>query len=101
VRDIQAYVPQHVQPPVTPGNELQGFEAAWVSSHLGVMTERNYPVVEVRGIWDVDAAAVVEEAIVFQPFCGLVGTGGQPSQFLRSSGDGFLLWLLSSLPDVS
>ena len=64
--DIQAYIPRHVQPPVILGKELQGFEAAWVSSHLGVMTERNYPVAEVRGIRDADAAVVVEEAVVFR-----------------------------------
>jgi len=29
------------------------------------MAERNYPAVEVRGVWDVDATAVVEEAITF------------------------------------
>ena len=101
VGDIQAYELRHVWPPVIPGNELQGFEAAWVSSHLNVMTERNYPVVEVRGIWDIDAAAVVEDAVAFQPFHGLEGAGGQLSQFLCSSDDGFLLWLLSSLLDVS
>jgi len=40
-------------------------EMAWVSSHLGVMTERDYPAVEVGGVQNVDAAAVVEEAVVF------------------------------------
>ena len=56
--DVQTYVPRHVQPPVTLGNELQGFEAAWVSSHLGVMTERNYAVAEVRGILALQSFAV-------------------------------------------
>jgi len=100
VGDIQAYIRQHIWPPVTSGDELQSFETAWVSGYLGVMTEQDYPVAEVRGVWDVDAAAVVEEAITFQPFRRSEGAGGQLSQFLRSSGDGFFLWLLSSLSDV-
>jgi len=58
-------------------------------------------VAEVRSVWDVDATTVVEEAVAFQPFRGLEGAGGRLSQFLCGSGDGFLLWLLSSLPDVS
>jgi len=76
VEDVQAYIPQHVWPPVTPGNELQGFEAAWVFRHLGVITEQNYPAAEVGGIWDVYAAVVVEEAVTFRPFCGSEGAGG-------------------------
>jgi len=37
--NIHAYVPQHVRPPVDSGDELQGFEAAQVSSYFGVMAE--------------------------------------------------------------
>ena len=68
VGNIHAYVLRHVQPPVALGDELQGFEAAWVPSHLGVMAERDYPAAEVGGVQDIDATVVVEEAIVFQPF---------------------------------
>jgi len=39
VGNIHAYVPQHVRPPVASGDELQGFEAARVSSHFGVMAD--------------------------------------------------------------
>jgi len=56
---------------------------------------------EVRSVWNVDATTVVEKAIVFRPFHGSEGMGGQLSQFLCSLGDGFLFWLLSSLPDIS
>ena len=77
VGNIHAYVPRHVWPPVALGDELQGFEAAWVSSHLGVMAERDYPAAEVRSVRDVDATMVVEEAIVFRPFRGSEGAGGR------------------------
>ena len=100
VGDVQAYILQHIWPPVISGDELQSFEMAWVSGYLGVMTEQDYPAVEIRGVWDVDAAAVVEEAIMFRPFCGLEGVAGRLLQFLRGLGDGFFLWLLSSLSDV-
>ena len=40
VGDIHAYVPRHVRPPVVSGDELQGLEATWVPSHLGVMAVR-------------------------------------------------------------
>jgi len=33
--------------------------------HLGVMAERDYPAAEVRSVRDVDATAVVEEAVTF------------------------------------
>jgi len=36
---------------------------AWVTSYLCIVTERNYPAMEVGGVWDIDAAMVVEEAI--------------------------------------
>jgi len=65
VGNIYAYILLHVWPPVASGDELQAFEAAWVSSHLGVMAERDYPAAEVGSVWDVDATAVVEEAVVF------------------------------------
>ena len=65
VGNIHAYVPRHVQPPVASGDELQGFEAAWVSSHLGVMAERDYPAAEVGSVRDVDATMAVEEAVAF------------------------------------
>jgi len=76
VGNIHAYVPRHVRPPVASGDELQGFEAAWVSSDLGVMAERDYPAAEVGSVWDIDATTVVEEAVVFRPFCRLEGAGG-------------------------
>ena len=65
------------------------------------MAERDYPAVEVGSVQDVDATMVVEEAVAFRPFRGSEGAGGRLSQFLCGSGDGFLLRLLSSLPDVS
>jgi len=40
-------------------------EAAWVSSHLGVMAEPDYSAAEVGSVRDVDAVAVVEEAVAF------------------------------------
>jgi len=73
---------------------------AWVSRYLGVVTEQDYPAVEVRGVWDVGAAMVVEEAIMFRPFCGLEGVGGRLLQFLDGLGDRFFLRLLSYLSDV-
>jgi len=79
VGNIHAYVPQHVWPPVALGDKLQGFEAAWVSSHLGVMAEQDYSAAEVRSVQDVDATVVVEEAVMFQPFRGLEGVDGQLS----------------------
>ena len=74
--NIHAYVPRHVRPPVASGDELQGFEAAWVPSHLGVMAEQDYPAAEVGSVRDVDATMVVEEAVVFRPFRGSEGAGG-------------------------
>jgi len=79
VGNIHAYVPQHVRPPVASGDERQGFEAAWVSSHLGVMAERDYSAAEVRSVQDVDATVVVQEAVVFQSFRGSEGVGGRLS----------------------
>jgi len=79
VGNIHAYVPRHVRPPVALGDELQGFEAAWVSSHLGVMAEQDYPVAEVRSVRDIDATVVVEEAVAFRPFRGSEGVGGRLS----------------------
>ena len=67
VGNIHAYVPRHVRPPVALGDKLQGFEAAWVSSHLGVVAERDYPAAEVGSVRDVDATAVIEEAVTFRP----------------------------------
>ena len=53
--NVQAYIPQHVWPPIiwppiTLGDEFQGFEAAQMSRHLGVLAERDYSVAEVRGV---------------------------------------------------
>jgi len=79
VGNIHTYVPQHIRPPVASGDELQGFEAAWVSSHLGVVAERDYPAAEVRSVQDVHATAVVEEAVAFRPFRGSEGVGGRLS----------------------
>ena len=79
MENIHVYVLRHVQPPVASGDELQGFEAAWVSSHLGVMAERDYPAAEVGSVQDVDATTVVEEAVMFRPFCGSEGAGGRLS----------------------
>ena len=75
VGNIHAYIPRHVWPlAVVSGDELQGLEATWVPSHLGVI---NYPAAEVGSIRDVDATAVVEEAVAFRPFRGSEGVGGQ------------------------
>jgi len=43
------------------------------------MAEREYPAAEVRSVRDVDATAVVEEAVVFRPFRGSEGAGGRLS----------------------
>jgi len=49
---------------------------AWVTSYLCIVTERNYPAMEVGGVWDIDAAMVVEEAITFLPFRKSERAGG-------------------------
>jgi len=48
------------------GDEFQSFEMAWVSGYLSVVTEQDYPVAEVRCVWNIDAAAVVEEAVTYR-----------------------------------
>jgi len=40
------------------------------------MAEQDYPAAEVGSVRDVDATAVVEEAVMFQPFRRLEEVGG-------------------------
>ena len=71
-----------------------------MSSYLRVMTERDNPSAEARGVWNVDAAAIVEETIVFRSFHRSERARGGSLKFLDSFGHRFLLQTLTSLADV-
>jgi len=60
VSNILADESGHVRPPVIPGDELQCFEAAGVTSYPRVMAERDDSAAEVRGFWDIESSAVVK-----------------------------------------
>ena len=71
-----------------------------MTSHLGVMTEGDNTLTEVRVRGDIDAAMEVQEPISVRPFFRTKGAGGRLVELFHCFGNWFLLWVLNTFADV-
>src|SRR6266700_6822993 len=69
--------------------------------HLGVMAEGDDTAPKVRTVWDVDAAAKVQEAILVGPFPRAQGSVGRVPELSRGFSNGFVRRSTNSLADVT
>ena len=58
-RDIPAYVPGHLWPPVVSGDQFQCFPSSRMSSEFGVMTKGQDPATKL-GSRNVDFASIIK-----------------------------------------
>src|SRR6266700_7795179 len=72
-----------------------------MASHLGVVAEGDNTAPKVRAVWDVDAAAKVQEAIPVGPLPRTQGSVGRLPELSRGFSDGFIHRGANSLADVA
>src|SRR6267378_7948312 len=72
-----------------------------MAGHLGVVAEGDDTAPKVRAVWDIDAAAKVQEAISVGPFPRAQGSVGHLPELSRSFSDGFVHRSANSLADVA
>src|SRR6266567_6199771 len=72
-----------------------------MAGHLGVVAEGDDTAPKVRAVWDVDAAAKVQEAIPVGPFPRAQGSVGHVPELSRGFSNGFVRRSANSLADVT